>query len=99
MSGEVTLEADGEITWRVSGPLNFKTVPVVWDRTAELLKDSSTLVFDLQGVTRSDSAALALLIELRREARRRNKDIILRNIPPQLRAISSVSGLDELLGR
>lgn len=82
----------------VSGELNFSTVPALLERGAALFATGGDRIrLDLGGVTRADSAGLALLVEWLRIARRRHADIEIRNMPEQLRAIARVSGLDGIL--
>lgn len=82
----------------VSGELSFASAPVLLEQGAALLAGHGGRIrLDLGGVTRADSAGLALLIEWLRIARRRQLAIEFRNIPPQLLAIARVSGLDRIL--
>ncbi len=91
-------QAHGTGGFRLSGALSFATVPEVLASSMNLLRRSGASVYiDLQAVERSDSAGLALLVEWLRVARRLNKTITFRNIPPQMRAIAQVSGLEEIL--
>ncbi|MGE0371222.1 MAG: lipid asymmetry maintenance protein MlaB [Gammaproteobacteria bacterium] len=82
----------------VSGELNFATVPALLERGAALLAAGGGRIrLDLGGVTRADSAGLALLIEWLRLARSRRASLEIVNMPAQLRAIARVSGLDGIL--
>jgi phospholipid transport system transporter-binding protein len=82
----------------VNGELTFAAVPDLLEQGAALLAMHSAPVrVDLGGVTRADSAGLALLIEWLRLARARRADIEFRNVPPQMLAIARVSGLDSVL--
>lgn len=84
--------------FQVAGPLSFDSVPGLWrDGLALMGGLSGPLTLDLEGVTRTDSAGLALLIEWMREARRRGVEMRLRHIPAQLRAIAQTSRLAHLL--
>jgi len=83
---------------RVNGELSYATVPDLLEQGAALLAGRSARVrLDLGGVTRADSAGLALLVEWLRAARGRRADIVFRNVPPQMLAIARVSGLDGIL--
>jgi phospholipid transport system transporter-binding protein len=81
----------------LKGVLDFQTVPVIRQHGLSLFSEAPSLVLDLQGVSRSDSAGLALLIEWMRFARSQNKPISYINIPPQMLAIAHASGLDSIL--
>ncbi|CAK0768516.1 phospholipid transport system transporter-binding protein [Gammaproteobacteria bacterium] len=95
----VHIEPQGSGCYLFSGELSFATVPVAWARTEELFAGPASLVLDLAGITRSDSAALILLLGWIRLARRRGKEIGYRNLPAQLLAVAKVSGVENLLPR
>lgn len=83
----------------VSGELVFDTVPgLLADSLSLLDAGGGAVAFDLKGVTRADSAGLALLVEWLRRARGRGKAVSFINVPPQMLAIAKVSGVDALLG-
>lgn len=71
----------------LSGELSFASAGRLLDQAGA---DGS---LDLSGVTRADSAGLALLLELTR----RSPGLKLVNAPPQLRKLAEFFGLDELL--
>jgi phospholipid transport system transporter-binding protein len=57
----------------------------------------SRLRVDLAGVTRADSAGLALLVEWLRESEIAGNSIEFVNVPAQLLSIARVCGLDDIL--
>lgn len=63
---------------RIEGELCFATAAAVLRESAQLLKAGG---IDLSGVTRADSAGVALLLELRR---RHGAPLPLRQVPAQL---------------
>ena len=82
----------------VEGELNMVTVPTLLQAIASQFPASgSEAHIDLAGVTRSDSAGLALLVEWLRLAKTRNIRLQFHNLPPQLRDIARVSDLLPLL--
>lgn len=83
--------------FRVVGELSFETVPALAAQSAQLFRGCPLLQIDLGGVGRSDSAGLALLIEWVRQARALEQDIVLLEMPEQMRDIVRVSGLDNVL--
>lgn len=88
--------ANGHYT--VEGELSKVTVPGVWRESKGLLQAATdNLVFDLQAVTRTDSAGLALILEWMTIARKKNLQIHFRNLPAQLWEIAKVSDLDEII--
>lgn len=82
----------------LSGKLTFATVPQIYTQGNTLFdNNSSSLTLDLQGVTHTDSAGLALLMEWMRTARHRQQEIHFKNIPAQMFSIARLSGLDTIL--
>ncbi len=82
---------------QVSGVLSFATVPTLRDQGIQLLKNVTEPLFDFKEVTRSDSAALALLTAWARYAHSLGKSASFINIPPQLMDIARLSRLDKIL--
>lgn len=82
---------------RVGGELTFSTVNAILKQSQALFDPIKKLDIDLVNVTRSDSAGLVLLVEWIRSANQANKKIVFHNIPEQMLAIATASGLDELL--
>ena len=87
--------ADGRL--QLTGELNFKTVPPLAVNSKNLFDNNNHLNVDLDGVSRADSAGVALLIEWQRRAKKQNKSISFQNIPSQMLSIAKLSGVDELL--
>jgi phospholipid transport system transporter-binding protein len=56
------------------------------------------LQIDCEGITASDSAGLAVLIEWLAEANRRGRTITFVNIPPGIQAAARISDVESLLG-
>lgn len=90
---------DDDGDWfEVKGPLQFATVPDVWRSSLPLFSGRhQRLTFDLAGVSRADSAGLALLVEWMREAGKKGIEVHFTNIPAQLEALATASHLRELL--
>lgn len=83
----------------VSGPLTFDTVPQVLAESAGWFGVGiGDLTVDLAEVSRADSAALALLVEWLRLAKRAGRRLRLARVPGQLRSIVRVHGLSAALG-
>jgi phospholipid transport system transporter-binding protein len=91
------IDPRGENLFALSGELDFDNVPGVWKESLALFSTAPALILDLMEVARTNSAGLALLIEWLRLARQQGKDIEIRNVPEQMRALISASGLDEML--
>ena len=84
---------------RLSGELSFRTVPGLLRQGRGRFEGASRFQLDLSGVTRTDSAGLALLLEWLQACRRRQQDLLLLDLPESLAAIARVSNLDRLLER
>lgn len=85
-----------EGTLKVHGPLTFATVPGLFIESNSIIKSASeTITIDLQDVSRTDSAGLALLVEWLRAAGSHARFV---NIPAQLRRLIDVSGLARAFG-
>lgn len=94
---EAAIEVRGRNGYAVVGPLQFDSVPEVWKKSRLLFQPDQSLVLDLKGVSRADSAALALLVAWTREARRAGARLRFQNIPPQLMALIRAARLENLL--
>lgn len=88
---------NGAALFRISGVLDFDSVPVIFSESLACFGTSGDIVLDLSGVTRANSAGLALLLEWQRLARRGGRVFRLHNLPPSLRNIAAMSELQELL--
>ena len=82
---------------RVRGALTIANVAALAEAGKQQFGDGGGLVVDLGGVTEVDSAALSLLFEWQREARRRNINISFRNLPASLKSLATLYGVSELI--
>jgi phospholipid transport system transporter-binding protein len=86
---------------RLLGPLSFETVPALWVQAQALLRQADPaqqeLVVDLGGVSRSDSAGLALLVLLFSESKRRDRALGFFAVPAQVMALARIGGVEGLL--
>jgi len=91
---ELTYEGDRVV---LSGPLTFDTVSSL-SREVNLFQNSgSSVTVDFAGVSRADSAALALLLDWMRQASAKGRRVEFSNLPENMLALAKVSGIDELL--
>lgn len=97
MAEDCVIETAADGTFVLRGELSFSTVTTLSEKSTSLLWQAEQVTLDLEGVTRTDSAGLALLVEWLRIARQRGKTIQFRNIPQQMMAVAQVVGLDQLL--
>jgi len=91
-----SVSLDGGIC-RVSGELDFTTARSALDSVEPLITDNETLEIDLSGVSRSNSAGLALLIEWLAIARRQKHTVTFSHIPDGLRQLARVCQVDGLI--
>ncbi|MDO9598113.1 MAG: STAS domain-containing protein [Azoarcus sp.] len=78
---------------RLEGPLTMRTVAAVLDRDLP----EGDWILDLTAIGEADSAALALLLEWLRRTHERGGSFIVRGLPPGLRSLADLYGLDEVL--
>ena len=83
----------------ITGELGFESVPGIYTNSLKYFQNNPSLEIDLAGVTHTDSAGVALLIEWLRQARQQNRKITFRNIPSQLLAIAQLCGVAEMFSR
>lgn len=78
--------------------MTFDSVVGLWRDARALFADETNVEVDLDEVTHTDSAGLALLIEWLREASVRHGKMSFKNLPQQMVAIARTSDLEEILG-
>lgn len=95
------LSIDKGNTLRITGELTFATVSALLTELTQKLvskdktEEKSPKVLDLSEVTRTDSAGLALMIELVKLSQ--DAPITFRHIPAQMHNLAVVSGVQELV--
>ncbi len=93
---EISQEDSGR--FRLVGELSFVSVQTALKKTAVFFDlPAAKMVFDLAGITKADSAGLALLLEWLRLAGLNGVDLHYVNLPRQLLAMAHVAGVDEIL--
>jgi phospholipid transport system transporter-binding protein len=94
----VTLERVNEQTWRVKGLMYIGTIQQLDALAKKMFEDSAaSITVDLAEVIRSDSTAVALLIDWLRTARKMKKNIRFENYPQQMMDNIRVSGLESVI--
>lgn len=81
----------------ISGRLGFQNVVELWKESLSLIANEAGLHFDLSGVTGSNSAGVALMLEWIRYATEKHRAIDFRNIPSQLKSMIAISGIEQLI--
>lgn len=97
MSVAISESAPGRVT--VTGELTFATARQAREVGTAVLDSSgaNSFVIDCGGVTRADSAGLAVLLDWLSWSRRRSRAISFANLPASLVAIAKISEVDGLL--
>lgn len=91
-----SLLAEEPHVWWLSGELTFTTVgALLAEFTTQRASRPDPQIVDLSKVDRTDSAGLALLIEMLKQTRA--APITFHNIPDQMLALATVSGVQDLL--
>ena len=81
----------------VSGLLDFDTVGALLPQGSDAIAAGHAGFIDLAGVTGSDSAGLALLLEWLSVARAAKQSLRYENMPAQLQQLARLSEVEELL--
>ncbi len=96
MTTSIKKTGNGQLA--IEGELSKVTVPTIWRETKGLVQAATqNLVIDLKEVTRTDSAGLAMLLELMTLARKKELQIHFRNLPAQLWTIAKISDLEGII--
>ena len=93
----LTLSADGVLS--LVGVLDYRSGPALREQGRKLISGGAqaSLLLDCAGVSKSSSVGLALVLAFMRDARGVGKQLVLRNLPEDMREIAQVSGLGDLL--
>lgn len=75
------------------GELTFSTVQAVLSEWTQEVAHSPLSIVDLEKVTHTDSAGVALLVELKRQTR--DRSLTFRHLPAQMLSIATICGLEE----
>ena len=97
MQAAIRKQSDG--IYAIEGELNMQTVPAVSLQLKSVLPKSNGEAFtlDLAAVSRSDSAGVALLVEVMQIAKTSGQTLSFSNLPEQMKDIAGVSGLLDIL--
>lgn len=85
--------------YAIEGELNNQTVPDISKQLHTLISavEGKNITLDLTLVSRSDSAGVALLIEMMQLAKSVNLTLLFSNLPQQMKDIAGISGLLDIL--
>lgn len=92
-----TLSLQGDNVWRIEGELTFSSVNALLKQSKGLWRDNQDILVDLSKVTHADSAALALLLEWKRVAKKLKKEIEFQHLPKQLKSLVEISHISTMI--
>ncbi|MGH8160598.1 MAG: STAS domain-containing protein [Gammaproteobacteria bacterium] len=87
----------GEGRFEIEGELGFGTATSLLEASESAFTDQPEITLDLSGVTRVNSAGIALLIEWLRRARHEKRALHLVNLPEEALAIARICEVESLL--
>lgn len=87
--------ADGRFA--LQGPVTFATAGTLLGAGNDLFRAAADAELDLAGVSRVDSAALALLLEWLRQSEQDGRRLRFRAIPERLQSIAKLTGVADML--
>lgn len=97
--GEFKLEDLGNGSFTLSGEMGFDTAGRILRDSEPVFEEHTRIEVDLAGVTKTDSAGLALLLEWITWANHTVREIRFLNTPDKLHAIARTTEVDDLLSR
>jgi phospholipid transport system transporter-binding protein len=82
--------------WMVSGDVVIATAGSLLAASKNLAFKADTTI-DFAQVTDIDTSTISLILEWKRRAKRENQNIVLINLPDNLKSLSQLYGVDELI--
>ena len=89
----------GEGRFELSGRMTFQTAGSILRESEDLFEQHTLLTIDLSGITHTDSAGLALLLEWITWANHTVREIRFDDMPEKILAIAKTTEVDSLLKR
>jgi len=96
---DYSLEDRGEGRFVLSGEMSFDTAERILKESEDPFEEHTQLEIDLSGVTMSDSAGLALLLEWVTWANHTVREIRFTGMPERVMAIAKTTEVERLLTR
>lgn len=83
---------------QLEGDLTFSTAPKAINAGLVLLRSAAPIkTLDFEGVQRMDSAGLAFVMAMLREAEKTARRLDMKNLPQNMQAVVSVYGLESVI--
>ena len=97
MQPKINISGNGE--YAIEGVLNNQTVPDISQQLVKLIPaiEGKNITLDLSLVSHSDSAGVALLVEVMQLAKSAELTLLFSNLPKQMKDIADLSGLLDIL--
>ncbi len=94
-----TISKQNETLYAIEGELTMASVPSISKQFDELFSSTASgeLTINFASVSRSDSAGVALMVELIQLAKIANLSLFFSNLPQQMQDIANLSGLLDIL--
>jgi phospholipid transport system transporter-binding protein len=99
MAADFELEDRGDGRFALSGEMTFETAERILAASEDPFEEHTRIEVDLSGVTRADSAGLALLLEWITWANHTVREISFTDMPERILAIAQTTEVDDLLKR
>ena len=96
---EFELKDLGDGCFALSGDMTFGTAGELLRESEGLFEEHTRIEMDLEGVTQTDSAGLALMLEWITWANHTVREIRFTNVPEKIDAIAKTTEVDHLLKR
>jgi phospholipid transport system transporter-binding protein len=97
MQPKINISSNGE--YAIEGVLNNQTVPLISQQFVKLIPavEGKNITVDLALVSHSDSAGVALLVEVMQLAKSSDLTLLFSNLPKQMKDIAELCGLLDIL--
>lgn len=97
MSNSSTAGHTGNDVFHLTGVVDFDTAPQLLEQVNEQILPNGSLVVDFSGVSRANSAALALLLAWQERAEQQQCTLNHQNLPESIQKLSTICQVSELI--
>ncbi len=98
-TSETQIVRSGAFHYQVQGAMTFATARGLLEQSKALFGRQEQVEVDLSGVTRADSAGLALVLEWMAEAEQRGATLQLIGMPESLQAVARLCQIEKLFAQ
>ena len=93
--GQAEISQQSKQQYNISGTVNLTTAPDLMRQAARFFKSADKKInIDLSQVTSSNSAALALMLEMLKQARKNQIELHFEHLPETMLTIAKAYGID-----